>query len=100
QELIYELEGIIAEGGKLWERMAIVVDSPLANRFTEVYRKLKPLWDEEAQELLRKGRDPLNFDQLLTVGTHIEHQRLLGRLQQTHEPCIVIAASGMCAGGR
>jgi len=100
QELIYELESIIAEGGKTWERMAIVVDSPLANRFTEVYRKLKPLWDEEAQELLRKGRDPLNFDQLLTVGTHIEHQRLLGRLQQTHEPCIVIAASGMCAGGR
>lgn len=100
QELIYELEGIIAEGGEAWSRMAIVVDSPLANRFTDVYRRLKPFWDDEALDLLKKGRDPLDFDQLLTVGTHSEHQRMLGRLQQTHEPCVVIAASGMCAGGR
>lgn len=100
QELIYELEAIIAEGGERWARMAIVVDSPLANRFTKVYKQLKPFWDDEARALLQRGRDPLDFDQLLTVGSHQEHLRMLRRLQQTHEPCVVIAASGMCAGGR
>lgn len=103
QELLYELEGIIATAaaGTLgWSRLAIIVDSPLAARFTQSYRRLKPFWDAEAHEVLQQGRDPLDFDQLITVDSHAEHQRLLRRLQDTHEPCVVIAASGMCAGGR
>jgi len=107
QELLYELESIIAEeihraavSGVDWNRLAIIVDSPLASRFTQSYRELKPFWDEEALATLQRGRDPLDFDQLLTIGSHQEHERLLRRLQDTHEPCVVIAASGMCAGGR
>lgn len=100
QELIYELEGIAARAGKAWSRLAIIVDSPLASHFTGVYRQLKPFWDDEAHAVLKTGRDPLDFDQLHTVGSHREHMQLIGRLQSTHEPCVVIAASGMCAGGR
>lgn len=100
QELVYELEAIIAGVGASLSRLPIIVDSPLASRFTHVYRQLKPYWDIEAHTLLQRGRDPLDFDQLVTVGSHREHQRLLTRLQKTHEPCVVIAASGMCTGGR
>lgn len=120
QEILYELEAIIAQeqqrlrsapasrqGPVLappleldWCELAIIVDSPLAARFTAHYRQLKPFWDAEALATLQQGRDPLDFDQLLTVDSHAEHERLLRRLQATHEPCVVIAASGMCAGGR
>lgn len=100
QELVYELESVIAGAGESLSRLPIIVDSPLAGRFTAVYRQLKPYWDDEAHALLRRGRDPLDFDQLVTVGGHREHQRLLARLQRSHEPCVVIAASGMCTGGR
>jgi len=130
QEILYELESIIAAARRFgptrppgspanrrhtglepsavnapelqldWSKLAIIVDSPLAARFTDTYRQLKAFWDEEAMATLQQGRDPLNFDQLITVGGHHEHDRLLRRLQGTHEPCVVIAASGMCAGGR
>src|SRR5690606_17552530 len=53
QELLYELEGIIhAESRRKnrqnelrWEDLEIIVDSPLASRFTEAYRALRPWWD-------------------------------------------------------
>ncbi|MGA0807379.1 MAG: MBL fold metallo-hydrolase RNA specificity domain-containing protein [Pseudohongiellaceae bacterium] len=108
QELLYELETLVAEtppgpdskGAAVLRGLPVIVDSPLASRFTASYRTLKPFWDAEALEVLQQGRDPLDFDQLITVGSHQEHERMLRRLRETHEPCVVIAASGMCAGGR
>jgi metallo-beta-lactamase family protein len=49
QELLYELEGLIHNArSERWRELEIIVDSPLAARFTEVYRELKPWWDAEA----------------------------------------------------
>ncbi|WP_249979306.1 MBL fold metallo-hydrolase RNA specificity domain-containing protein [Vreelandella olivaria] len=101
QELLYELEGIIYEARKgLWRDLEIIVDSPLAARFTQVYRQLKPFWDKEAQRRLRSGRHPLNFVNLYTVDSHTEHEQTVEYLAKTGRPAVVIAASGMCAGGR
>ena len=107
QELLYELEDIIHQHknqavakGLIWQDMDIIVDSPLANRFTEVYQKLKPFWDAEAKAKERKGRHPLAFEQLITVDNHQDHLAAVAYLKRTAKPCIVIAASGMCAGGR
>ena len=54
QELIYEIEEIIhryrdkaVACGKPWDDIEIIVDSPLASRFTEAYKKLRPFWDKE-----------------------------------------------------
>ena len=101
QELLYELEGIIADAKKgQWKDLEIIVDSPLAARFTQVYRELKPYWDKEAQARLRSGRHPLNFANLYTVDSHAEHEQTVEYLAKTGRPAVVIAASGMCAGGR
>src|SRR5690606_7150575 len=78
----------------------IIVDSPLAARFTELYRELKPFWDNEARQRLREGRHPLSFEQLLTVDNHADHIALVNHLTQSRRPAVVLAASGMCAGGR
>lgn len=99
QELLYEIEDII-HANPHWRKMTVILDSPLAKRYTAQYRKLKRLWDDEAKQRLDANRQPLNFARLHRVESHQEHQNIVGYLQQHGDPCIVIAASGMCTGGR
>ena len=101
QELLYEIEGLIHEfGGDLWSNLEIVVDSPLAAEFTRIYRDLKPYWDAEATERVHKGRHPLSFEQLTVINSHEDHLNAVDYLARSHRPCVVLAGSGMCAGGR
>ncbi|WP_286250679.1 MBL fold metallo-hydrolase RNA specificity domain-containing protein [Marinobacter shengliensis] len=100
QELLYEIEGLIAEFGGFWSNLEIVVDSPLAAEFTKIYRDLKPFWDEEARALVAAGRHPLSFEQLTVINSHEDHLNAVEYLARSHRPCVVIAGSGMCAGGR
>ncbi|OJT01436.1 MBL fold hydrolase [Marinobacter nauticus] len=100
QELLYEIEGLIAEFGGFWNNLEIVVDSPLAAEFTKIYRDLKPFWDEEARALVAAGRHPLSFEQLTVINSHEDHLNAVEYLAKSHRPCVVIAGSGMCAGGR
>jgi metallo-beta-lactamase family protein len=117
QELLYEIEGLIAEFGDgaigvspqgdipgseslTWSNLEIVVDSPLAAEFTKIYRDLKPFWDEEARALVAAGRHPLSFEQLTVINSHEDHLNAVEYLAKSHRPCVVIAGSGMCAGGR
>ncbi len=83
-----------------WPQLPIILDSPLASRFTQVYRELKPFWDKEALQRIRQGRHPLGFTQLLTVDSHQAHEAMVRHLAETVRPAIVIAANGMCSGGR
>jgi len=114
QELLYELEQIIFQQRKLsgkrknserwqyqmWKSIEIIVDSPLAANFTEKYIEFKELWDKEAKRKLKQHRHPLDFDQLYTVDSHDEHLSTVEYLSKRDKPAIVIAASGMCSGGR
>lgn len=83
-----------------WPKLPIILDSPLATRFTEAYRSLKPYWNQEARERVDAGRDPLAFDNLIMIDNHADHIAVLNRLTQTARPAIVIAGNGMCSGGR
>ncbi len=107
QDLLYELESLIAEfGGQQaapglpWNELEVVVDSPLAANFTQLYRELKPFWNEEARERVSEGRHPLSFEQLTVVNSHNDHLNAVGYLARSRKPCVVLAGSGMCAGGR
>lgn len=112
QELLYELEKIIFQNksnkqkqSAMWEEIDIIVDSPMAAKFTEQYKKFKCLWDKEAKRELKSGRHPLNFEQLSTIDSHQEHLQTIEYLIKSRsfskvKPAIVIAASGMCSGGR
>lgn len=102
QELLYELEQIIhrQSNSPLWQQIEIIVDSPLAAKFTEQYLSFKQLWDKEARKALEQYRHPLDFEQLYTVNTHKEHLATIDYLAKRNKPAVVIAASGMCSGGR
>lgn len=107
QELLYEIEELIHRNRhrfaalKLpWEDLEVILDSPLASRFTDLYRQLQPSWDAEARSKLKRGRKPLAFEQLTTIDNHQDHLHAVDYLRRKARPCIVIAASGMCSGGR
>lgn len=126
QELLYELEDIIhtkltgptphpvgasslansphATGEAVsptnWPQLPIILDSPLASRFTAAYRSLQPYWNQEARERAEAGRNPLAFDNLIMIDNHADHIAVVNHLTQTARPAIVIAGNGMCAGGR
>lgn len=107
QELLYELESIIyrLRDKKIhqhlrWHELSVIVDSPLAAKFNTAYQQLAACWDNEARQRLHKGRHPLSFSQLYTIDSHAEHLAAVKLLASTRKPAIVIAASGMCEGGR
>jgi len=102
QELLYELEQIIHKkaNSPLWQNIDIIIDSPMAAKFTEYYKNFQNLWDAEAKRKLTSGRHPLSFEQLYTVDSHQEHIQTVAYLAKRNKPAIIIAASGMCTGGR
>jgi metallo-beta-lactamase family protein len=121
QELLYELEEILHEKTEAtgaaaptprpgpgkegepdidWPQVPVILDSPLAGRFTQTYKELRGFWDEDARHRVEEGRKPLSFKQLITVDSHDEHTRIVQHLTETARPAIVIAGNGMCSGGR
>ena len=99
QELLFDIEHLIHHN-KIDSKIPIILDSPLANKVTKQYRRFKKLWSKEAKTKLNNQRHPLNFEQCITIESHKEHIQVVNRLKSTAEPCIIVAASGMCAGGR
>lgn len=109
QEVLFDIERLIEHGiqtkttsDDFWQQLPIILDSPLALKVTKEYERFKQLWNEECTTLdkSKNDRHPLSFDQLITVDNHKEHIKLVNRLASTNEPAIVVAASGMCSGGR
>ena len=98
QELLYELNDLI-ESGKL-QKLPVLIDSPLAGKFTELYSKLHTFWDDESKKRLVRGDDPFLFPGLVSIKGHEDHQKALKQLLIRGGPAIVIAGSGMCTGGR
>jgi metallo-beta-lactamase family protein len=104
QEILYELnelKDIITdeEFRKEYEtlmRASVYVDSPLAISATEIFEKNMDLFDEETQELIKSGDNPLEFPGLQFTKTADESKAL----NEKDESSIIISASGMCEVGR
>ncbi|MFV0422834.1 MBL fold metallo-hydrolase RNA specificity domain-containing protein [Oleidesulfovibrio sp.] len=95
QEVLYTLF-LLQKEGKLPIDMPIFLDSPLAIRATEIFRKHPKFFDDDLQKLLMSGEDPLSMPNLhLTTKTQ-ESQAI-----NNHQgPAVIISASGMCNAGR
>ncbi|TOA54865.1 MBL fold hydrolase [Vibrio parahaemolyticus] len=99
QELLFDIEQLLYQES-LHNALPVILDSPLTREVTKTYRRFKKLWGKEAKKRVVQHRHPLGFEQCITIETHAEHMRLVNRLASTSEPAIVVAASGMCKGGR
>ena len=94
QQIIYYLQRLHA-AGKL-PKIPIYIDSPLSQKATKIYERHTGCYNEDALEMLRLGMNPLHVEGMEFVGTPAESMALNDR----PGPMIIIAASGMCEGGR
>lgn len=95
QEILYSLH-LLARDGRLPKDMPIYLDSPLAIKATEIFRRYASYLDGETQELLKNGEDPLGLPNLrMSTSTQDSIE-----INETREAAIVISASGMANAGR
>ena len=94
QEIVYTLNQLFNEG-KL-PRIDIFVDSPMALNATEVFRLHPYCFNDEMQHELHFDPDPFGFDRLYYIRSVQDSKKLNDR----HEPCVIISASGMMEAGR
>jgi metallo-beta-lactamase family protein len=95
QEILYSLH-LLLRAGKLPKDMPVYLDSPLAIKATEIFRRYRDYLDGETQDLLKKGEDPLGLPNLKMSTSTADSIRI----NETKEAAIVISASGMCNAGR
>ena len=104
QEILFELDKLkclttdeeIKEKYNEVMNASVYVDSPLAISATEVFEDNMELFDEETQEFIRRGDNPMEFPGLQFTRTADESKEL----NASDEPAIIISASGMCEVGR
>jgi metallo-beta-lactamase family protein len=94
QEILYIL-GEFHRSGSL-PRIPIYLDSPLAIKATEIFRKNKTYYDEEAKAIVAQGYDPFDLPDLHLTESTRESQAI----NQKPGPAIIIAGNGMATAGR
>ena len=94
QEIIYILGEFHRKG--VLPDIPIFLDSPLAIKATEIFRKNKKYYDEEARAIVEDGHDPFDMPNLQFT----ESTRESIRINEKAGSAIVIAGSGMCTAGR
>ena len=93
QEILYFINDIFEKHDLKYK---VYIDSPMSSKIIDIYEKCKYLYDEDAKEKLNNGDDPLNFTNLNYIITKEESIEI----QESDEPYVVLAAGGMCEGGR
>ncbi|MBV9962521.1 MAG: MBL fold metallo-hydrolase [Parafilimonas sp.] len=93
QELLYFLNDLSLQG-KL--HIPVYVDSPLSYEATDVVKHHPENFNTNIQQLLKRDGDPFDFPDLKFIETVDESKRL----NDDHQPMIIISASGMADAGR
>jgi metallo-beta-lactamase family protein len=94
QEILYYLNILLMK--KRIPALDVYVDSPMAIKITEVFKRYSNLFDQDMKRLLQEHRSPFDFPGLKMVET-VEESKALNRIMGT---IMIIAGSGMCTGGR
>jgi len=94
QEVVWQLDRLL-EDGRI-PKLPLYLDSPMASKATEVYRRHPEYYDDETAGLFRSGATPLDYpDQ--TVTNDIRDSQKIG---SAHRPYMIVASNGMLTGGR
>jgi Cft2 family RNA processing exonuclease len=94
QEVVWQLDRLIDRGEI--PLLPLYLDSPMASKASDIYRRHADYFDEETARLLREGDSPLDYPD--------QHEtRLLPESQAiatAPRPYMIVASNGMLTGGR
>jgi metallo-beta-lactamase family protein len=94
QELLYHLNELFLR--KEIPPLIVFLDSPLAIRITDVFKHHAELFDQEMMQRLHQGNSFFNYENLRIVQS-VEESKAINNIKGSS---IIIAGSGMIAGGR
>lgn len=94
QELIMRMKALVTQ--HRIDPIPIYIDSPLAAKATEVFRKHPECYDEEMYKAFSTEGDPFASRYIHFISTSEDSKRL----NTMKGPCMIISSSGMCEGGR
>lgn len=94
QELLYEMNDLV-EHGRV-PKVPVFIDSPLAIKLIDVYKKYERYFSPEAKSLIAAGETFFDFPGLQKTISTEESKSING----VPAPKVVIAGSGMSHGGR
>ena len=94
QEVVWELDRLIDRGAI--PLLPLYLDSPMASKASDIYRRHSEYFDEETGQLLRDGETPLDYPaQIIT--NDVKDSKAI---EQAPRPYMIVASNGMLTGGR
>jgi metallo-beta-lactamase family protein len=94
QELLYHMNNLLKEDRI--PHLVAFVDSPMAIKITDVFKKHPELYDDATMAQVNAGDRPCDFPGL-TMSQTVDQSKSINHIKGT---AIIIAGSGMCTGGR
>ena len=94
QDLVMRIKELVAEGRI--DPLPIYIDSPLAVKATDIFRQHPECYDQETFRTFTSQGDPFAARYIRYLSSVQESIKL----NAMKGPCMIIAASGMCEGGR
>jgi len=94
QDIVMRIKELVREGRI--DPVPIFIDSPLATKATMIFRKHPEYYDEETFKTFTSEGDPFGARYIRYVSSADDSKKL----NAMQGPCVIIASSGMCEGGR
>jgi metallo-beta-lactamase family protein len=94
QEVVWELDRLIDRGEI--PSLPLYLDSPMASKATEIYRRHSDYFDDETAQLLREGETPLDYPAQVITNDVRDSQAI----ERAPRPYMIVASNGMLTGGR
>jgi metallo-beta-lactamase family protein len=91
---VWQLDRLLDE--KKIPRLPLYLDSPMASKATEIYRRHSEYYDDEMRQILAKREDALDYPGA-QVTNDIESSRAISKAPR---PYMIVASNGMLTGGR
>ncbi len=94
QDLVMRIKELVGSGAV--PPIPIFIDSPLAKKATDIFRRYPTMFDEDTLRTFTREGDPFAARYIHFISTAEESKKL----NERKGPCVIISSSGMCEGGR
>ena len=94
QDMIWELDQLVA--AKRIPQLPLYLDSPMASKATDIYRRHPECFDDEMRALLATKEDPLDYPGAKITNDPDESRAI----KDAPRPYMIVASNGMLTGGR
>lgn len=94
QEVIWQLDRLL-EAGRI-PLLPLYLDSPMASKATDIYRRHPEDYDDETKRLFDSGATPLDYPKQVITNNFHQSQAIAS----APRPYMIVASNGMLTGGR